>query len=154
MPWTLVAFTLGKATVERAAEEPMLPLSARDSAAARGGDGGGGDGGSGDEVGRARRTSFNHVEALDTEPPSPFRAPASTGQMPRTLSFEARLAAAAQDAVTPTPTLTLTLSPTLTPTLTPSPNPNPNPNPNQVGAALTRAAPGCTSAWSACRGRR
>ena len=82
VPWTLVAFTLGKATVERAAEEPMLPLSARDSAAARGGDGGGGGGG-GDEVRRARRTSFNHVEALDTEPPSAFRAPASTAPMPR-----------------------------------------------------------------------
>ena len=120
MPWTLVAFTLGKATVERAAEEPMLPLSARDSAAARGGDGGGGGGGD-DEVGRARRTSFNHVEALDTEPPSAFRAPASTGPMPRTLSFEARLAAAAHDAVTLTPT------PTLTPTLTPTPSPSRSP---------------------------
>jgi len=118
VPWTLVAFTLGKATVERAATEPMLPLVARDSAAARGGDGGGGGG---DEVGRARRASFNHVEALDTEPPSAFRAPASTGPMPRTLSFEERLAAAAHDAVTPTPTPTLTL--TLTPTPSHSPNP-------------------------------
>ena len=69
----------------------MLPLSAGDSPA------GGGDGG-GDAIGRARRTSFNHVEALDTEPPSPFRAPAGPSPMPRTLSFEARLAVAAQDA--------------------------------------------------------
>lgn len=91
MPWTLVAFTFGKATVERAAEEPLLPLSAGDAA------GGGGDGGS-DAIERARRTSFNHVEALDTEPPSPFRAPSRANSMPRTLSFEARLAVAAQDA--------------------------------------------------------
>lgn len=92
MPWTLVAFTFGKSTVERASQEPLLPLSAGDSPA------GGGDGG-GDAIGRARRTSFNHVEALDTEPPSPFRAPAGPGElMPRTLSFEARLAVAAQDA--------------------------------------------------------
>ena len=63
----------------------------------------------------------------DTEPPSAFRAPASTGPMPRTLSFEARLAAAAHDAVTLTlsPTLTLTLTPTPTPTPSPSHSPNP-----------------------------
>jgi len=85
VPWTLVAFTFGKATVVRAAEEPLLLLSA-----------GRGDGGGDTPLGRPPRASFNHVEALDTEPPSSFQAP--DVPMPRSRSFEDKLAVAAKGA--------------------------------------------------------
>ena len=158
VPWTLVAFTFGKATVVRAVEEPLLPLAAGDSAAGGGGAVGGGGDGDDDAIGRARRTSFNHVEALDTEPPTPFRAPARANPMPRTLSFEARLAVAAQDAAQSTGRLLggarrlalreLPLTAALLsiciacvaplqallfnggPSPDPNPNPDPDPNPN------------------------